>query len=64
MTQDNTPTKTLRDEFAIAALPVAWEAYHNGYAHPNDVAPIPQHLADHAYQLADAMLAAREGGAQ
>lgn len=45
---------TLRDWFAGQAL--AWAGHHNWMsADPND-------LAKRAYQMADAMIAAREGG--
>jgi hypothetical protein len=48
---------TLRDYFALGALPVAWQAYESmaiAGDNPN------QELAQAAYQLADAMLIARE----
>ena len=48
---------TLRDVFAAAALPVAWKAYES-FAVIGDNAN--QELAKAAYQIADAMLKARE----
>ena len=48
---------TLRDYFAAAALPVAWKAYES-FAVIGDNAN--QELAKAAYQIADAMLKARE----
>ena len=54
----NTQTKTLRDEFAMAALPIAWDAFDKGYTADPDNAE--ESMAKHAYQLADAMLEARK----
>ena len=48
---------TIRDVFAAAALPVAWKAYES-FAVIGDNAN--QELAKAAYQIADAMLKARE----
>jgi hypothetical protein len=48
---------TLRDYFAAAALPVAWKAYES-FAVIGDNAN--QELAKAAYQIADAMIRARE----
>ena len=45
---------TLRDWFAGQAL--------NGILEPHVGTKYSQHLASHAYQLADAMIAARNGG--
>lgn len=48
---------TMRDLFALGALPVAWKAYESFAAvgdNPN------QEIAQAAYQIADAMLKARE----
>lgn len=55
-----TPThpSTLRDEFAGKALPVAWHAYDQGYT--GDPECVELSIAHHAYQIADAMLKARE----
>ena len=44
---------TMRDYFAAAALPVAWKAYESFAFDVNAIAQA-------AYQLADAMLKARE----
>jgi len=48
---------TIRDVFAAAALPVAWKAYES-FAVIGDNAN--QELAKAAYQIADAMLKAKE----
>ena len=48
---------TMRDLFALGALPVAWKAYES-FAVIGDNAN--QELAKAAYQIADAMLKARE----
>ena len=48
---------SIRDYFAAAALPVAWKAYES-FAVIGDNAN--QELAKAAYQIADAMLKARE----
>ena len=48
---------TLRDYFAAAALPVAWKAYESFAVigdNPN------QEISKSAYQIADAMLKAKE----
>jgi len=47
----------LRDYFAAKALPVAWSAFDQGYT--GDQECIELSIANHAYQIADAMLAAR-----
>jgi hypothetical protein len=52
--KQDTSTKTLRDEFAMAAL-TGLLACHNSKA--ND----PETVAEHCYAAADAMMAAREG---
>ena len=49
---------TLRDWFAGQALSAAWDACDKGYFEGGNA-----EIARCAYQLADAMLAAREGGA-
>lgn len=49
---------TLRDYFAAKALPVAWEAYNNGYV-TYDAEDVTSGITEHAYQMADAMLLAR-----
>lgn len=49
---------TLRDYFAAKALPVAWSAYDKGYTGQPEC--VEQSIAHHAYQMADAMLRARE----
>ncbi|MGJ3354682.1 hypothetical protein [Providencia sp. Je.9.19] len=45
---------TLRDKFAMAALPIAWKAKEDGYYEGDD-----EDVAACAYQMADAMLKAR-----
>ena len=49
---------TLRDYFAAKAMHVAWEAYDKGYT--GDPEDVTNSIAHHAYQIADAMLKARE----
>jgi hypothetical protein len=49
---------TLRDYFAAKALPVAWHAYDQGYT--GDPECVELSIAHHAYQIADAMLKARD----
>ena len=49
---------TLRDYFAAKAMPIAWEAYDKGYTGQPEC--VEQSIAHHAYQIADAMLRARE----
>ena len=49
---------SLRDYFAAKALPVAWSAYDKGYTGQPEC--VEQSIAHHAYQMADAMLRARE----
>lgn len=53
------PGMTLRDAFAISALPVAWSAYDAGYYDDGNKANTDA-VAECAYQIADAMLKARE----
>jgi len=54
---------TLRDYFAAKALPIMWDAYDKGYCGLNDKdEPNMKTMADGAYQMADAMLKAREEG--
>ena len=48
---------TLRDYFAAKAMPLAWKIYDEGYS-MNDVSS--ENIAKVSYQLADAMLKARE----
>jgi hypothetical protein len=49
---------TLRDYFAAKAMHIAWEAYDKGYTgEPEDVT---NSVTKHAYQIADAMLKARQ----
>ncbi|MEX6144613.1 hypothetical protein AB6G46_10865 [Providencia hangzhouensis] len=45
---------SLRDQFAMAALPIAWKAKEDGYYEGGD-----DDVAECAYQMADAMLKAR-----
>lgn len=52
---------TLRDRFAMAALPAVIAAVCDGYISPRpNVAPT-EIIADQAYEVADAMLTARGG---
>lgn len=53
------PIKTLRDEFAMAALKATIASPHRKPLTPSDDKP----LANNCYAIADAMLAAREEGA-
>jgi hypothetical protein len=50
--------RELRDEFAGKALRIAWNAYNGGYTGQPEL--VEQSIAHHAYQIADAMLKARE----
>ena len=49
---------SLRDYFAAKALPVAWQAFENGYFDSAEDS-INANVATCAYQMADAMIAAR-----
>ena len=49
---------TMRDYFAAKSLPIAWAAYDQGYTGQPEC--VEQSIAHHAYQIADAMLRARE----
>lgn len=56
------PGMTLRDHFAGKALPAVMLATSAGQHHPGPVGsalPLVQRIADDAYKMADAMLAAR-----
>lgn len=50
---------TLRDYFAAKAISVAWDAYNEGYSTMDQEDIDSDTLAQHAYQIADAMLKAR-----
>lgn len=52
------PGLTKREEFAKAALPVAWAAYCSGGADlaPDECAAAPRAIAESAFAIADAML--------
>ena len=51
---------TLRDYFAAKSIPIMWDAYDKGYCGLNGKdEPNIKIIAEGAYQLADAMLAAR-----
>lgn len=52
---------TLRDHFAAKAMPLAWKIFDEGYS-PD--ALTPENIARAAYQMADAMLAARKADTQ
>ena len=62
MTQENHPQKTLRDEFAIAAMQAHIAASFPALAAAmqNDTDSINEVIAMAAYETADAMLAARK----
>lgn len=47
----------MRDYFAAKAMPLAWKIFDEGYS-PDDLTP--ENIAKAAYQIADAMLAARK----
>jgi len=52
---------TLRDYFAAKAMQIMWDAYDKGYCGlNNNDAPNVEIIAEGAYQMADAMLKARE----
>ena len=52
---------TLRDYFAAKAMQILWDAYDKGYCGlNNNDAPNTEIIATGAYQLADAMLKARQ----
>lgn len=48
---------TLRDYFAAKAMPLAWKIFDEGYSTD---ALTTENIAEAAYQIADAMIAARE----
>ncbi|MFI7799670.1 hypothetical protein PSFL_07530 [Pseudomonas sp. DD1] len=50
---------SLRDYFAAQALPTAWTAFADGYFQEDGWDSINEGVAVCAYQMADAMLAAR-----
>lgn len=55
------PGMTLRDYFAAKAMQIMWDAYDKGYCGlNNNDAPNVEIIAEGAYQMADAMLKARE----
>ena len=52
---------TLRDYFAAKAMQIMWDAYDKGYCGLNDKdEPNVKTISEGAYQLADAMLKARQ----
>ena len=52
---------TLRDYFAAKAMHIMWDAYDKGYCGlNNNDAPNVEIIAEGAYQMADAMLKARD----
>jgi hypothetical protein len=57
-TQSGYPGMTLRDYFAARAMSIIWDAADKGYC--GDAALTNSDIAAAAYQLADAMLSARE----
>lgn len=50
---------TIRDYFAAKSLPTAWAAFDGGYFDAGEWESINRGVAECAYQMADAMLAAR-----
>lgn len=48
---------SMRDYFAAKAMPIAWKIFDEGYSSD---ALTPENIARAAYQMADAMLAARK----
>lgn len=55
------PGMTLRDYFAAKAMQIMWDAYDKGYCGlNNNDAPDTEVIAKGAYQMADAMLKARQ----
>lgn len=50
---------TVRDYFATKALPIAWQAFNDGFFDADGWDSINEGVAACAYQMADAMLAAR-----
>lgn len=52
------PGMTLRDHFAGLAMPLGWKVFDEGYS-PDECSP--DNIAKFAYEVADAMLRAREG---
>lgn len=51
---------SIRDYFAAAALPVAWNAYDSGYFGDTGHESANHAVATAAYQMADAMLKVRD----
>lgn len=51
---------SLRDYFAAKSIPVAWMAFSDGYFQADGWDSINEGVAVCAYQMADAMLAARD----
>lgn len=51
---------TLRDYFAAKALPIAWQRHADFFCGDSDVINSVNEVADAAYEIADAMLEARE----
>ena len=52
---------TLRDYFAAKAMQIMWDAYDKGYCGlNNNDAPNVEIIAEGAYQMADAMMDARQ----
>ncbi|MDO7911376.1 hypothetical protein Q6A49_12615 [Pseudomonas sp. 22-AL-CL-001] len=50
---------SVRDYFAAQALPTAWAAFDGGYFDAGEWEDINRGVVECAYQMADAMLAAR-----
>ena len=50
---------SLRDYFAAKAIPIAWKAFEDGYFTNDNWDSINEGVAECAYQMADAMITAR-----
>lgn len=59
LTMEHATGMSLRDYFAAKALPTAWAAFAGGYFEVEGWDSINEGVAVCAYQMADAMLAAR-----
>lgn len=53
---------TLRDYFAAKAMPSIIGLMDGGFINPYNEPDYPAEIAKHSYAIADAMIAAREGG--
>ena len=58
---DEMINQSLKNDFASKAMAIMWDAYDKGYCGlNNNDAPNTEIIAEGAYQMADAMLKARE----